>query len=198
MVQYDNLKFESEAVKVRSNAAKPSSRMLGAINILESERLMKKFPWEAFAVRGSQLENGTRPDDATDVLFDSSHGVALRPVDPGRRLRQPKIHFGRIGAANILLKDRSLRDLLRKEHSIVAIEMEGSGIADAAWNAGQQYIVIRGICDYCDNEKNDDWQGYAAVTAAAYARAVISIVNPGSYQIGEIRGHDARFGEAIR
>jgi nucleoside phosphorylase len=31
-------------------------------------------------------------------------------------------------------------------------------------------LVIRGISDYCDSYKNDQWHGYAAATAAAYAR----------------------------
>jgi nucleoside phosphorylase len=51
--------------------------------------------------------------------------------------------------------------------------MEGSGIEDGTWNAGQHYILIRGISDYCDGSKNDMWQGYAAVVAASYARALI-------------------------
>ena len=51
--------------------------------------------------------------------------------------------------------------------------MEGSGTADAAWSARRDYLVIRGICDYCDTHKNDDWQRYAALVAAAYARALI-------------------------
>ena len=66
----------------------------------------------------------------------------------------------------------------------MAVEMEGSGIADAAWVAGQHYLVIRGICDYCDDKKNDAWQGYAAVAAAAYARVVISRVSLASYANG--------------
>jgi hypothetical protein len=31
-------------------------------------------------------------------------------------------------------------------------------------------VVIRGICDYSDTHKNDILQGYAAATAAAYAK----------------------------
>ena len=31
-------------------------------------------------------------------------------------------------------------------------------------------IVIRGISDYCDSHKNNQWHGYAAAVAAAYAR----------------------------
>jgi hypothetical protein len=54
-----------------------------------------------------------------------------------------------------------------------AIEMEGSGVADASWEAGCPYLIIRGICDYCDQNKNDEWQNYAAVVAAAYTRTLL-------------------------
>jgi len=35
-----------------------------------------------------------------------------------------------------------------------------------------------GICDYSDSHKNKDWQGYAAVTAAAYAKDLLKHVAP--------------------
>ncbi|KAL3292546.1 pfs domain-containing protein [Colletotrichum asianum] len=38
--------------------------------------------------------------------------------------------------------------------------------------------MIRGICDYSDSHKNNQWQGYAAMAAAAYAKALLSIVLP--------------------
>jgi nucleoside phosphorylase len=31
-------------------------------------------------------------------------------------------------------------------------------------------LVIRGIRDYSDTHKNKEWQGYAAMAAAAYAK----------------------------
>jgi nucleoside phosphorylase len=34
--------------------------------------------------------------------------------------------------------------------------------------------VIRGISDFADSAKNDDWQPYAAITAAAYAKEVLT------------------------
>ncbi|KAL2782390.1 hypothetical protein BJX66DRAFT_345886 [Aspergillus keveii] len=37
---------------------------------------------------------------------------------------------------------------------------------------------IRGVCDYGDERKNKDWQPYAAVMAAAYAKAVLSEIPP--------------------
>jgi hypothetical protein len=51
--------------------------------------------------------------------------------------------------------------------------MEGSGIADATWEYDRGYLVIRGICDYCDGNKGDLWQNYAALVAAAFTRALL-------------------------
>ena len=36
------------------------------------------------------------------------------------------------------------------------------------------YLVIRGIYDYSDTYKNKEWQGYAAMTAAAYTKVSLS------------------------
>ena len=37
-------------------------------------------------------------------------------------------------------------------------------------------IVIRGVCDYADSHKNKKWQPYAASTAAAYAKELLSTI----------------------
>ncbi|TLD09057.1 uncharacterized protein PgNI_07825 [Pyricularia grisea] len=37
-------------------------------------------------------------------------------------------------------------------------------------------VVVRDICDYADSHKNDRWQRYAFVTAAAYAKELLSYV----------------------
>lgn len=34
-------------------------------------------------------------------------------------------------------------------------------------------LVIRGISDYADSHKNDSWQDYAALAAAAFARCLL-------------------------
>jgi hypothetical protein len=39
-------------------------------------------------------------------------------------------------------------------------------------------LVIRGICDYADSHKNKTWQPYAAGTAAAYAKELLSVIPP--------------------
>ena len=191
VVQYDNLKVGIDKIKLRDHSSKPSARMIGVMKHLETERLMGKYPWEEFIKLGTSLEEATRPPDETDKLYrwEGNDPIPIQhPEDPMRRVGQPKVHYGRIGASNVLLKDPHLRDQLRKNCNVLAIEMEGSGIADATWTAGQQYLVVRGICDYCDPKKNDLWQGYAAVTAAAYARALIVNVSIASYANGNKGG----------
>jgi nucleoside phosphorylase len=46
-------------------------------------------------------------------------------------------------------------------------------------------MVIRGICDYSDSHKNKDWQGYAALTAAAYAKDLLKEIQPNRVETEE-------------
>ena len=71
------------------------------------------------------------------------------------------------------------RDGLREQFGVKAVEMEGSGVQDATWTFGVGYLVVRGVCDYCDASKNDLWQPYAAVAAAGYVRALLESI-PGT------------------
>jgi nucleoside phosphorylase len=63
------------------------------------------------------------------------------------------------------------RDRLRKELGVICFEMEAAGLMD-----NFPCLVIRGICDYADSHKNKRWQPYAAATAAAYAKELLSII----------------------
>jgi hypothetical protein len=49
--------------------------------------------------------------------------------------------------------------------------MEAAGLMD-------QFLclVIRGVCDYADSHKNKQWQGYAALTASAYAKELLGVI----------------------
>lgn len=80
----------------------------------------------------------------------------------------PAIHYGLIASANQLMKDASLRDKLAEENGVLCFEMEAAGLMNHF-----PCLVIRGICDYSDTHKNDEWQGYAAMVAAAYAKDVL-------------------------
>ncbi|KAH0558822.1 hypothetical protein GP486_004538 [Trichoglossum hirsutum] len=83
----------------------------------------------------------------------------------------PRIHCGTIGSGNEVVKDGVIRDKLRTDLGILCVEMEAAGLMDDF-----PCLVIRGICDYADSHKNKRWQPYAAATAAAYARELLSVV----------------------
>jgi nucleoside phosphorylase len=85
----------------------------------------------------------------------------------------PKLHCGIIASGNALIKNAAERDRLRNEFGAKCVEMEAAGLMDEF-----PCIVIRGICDYADSHKNDVWQKYAAVTAAAFAKELLSVVSP--------------------
>ena len=85
----------------------------------------------------------------------------------------PAIHYGLIASGNSLMKDAKIRDRLAKEKNILCFEMEAAGIMNRF-----PCMVIRGICDYSDSRKNKDWQGYAALTAAAYAKDLLKEILP--------------------
>ncbi|KAL7962042.1 nucleoside phosphorylase domain-containing protein [Trichoderma compactum] len=85
----------------------------------------------------------------------------------------PAIHYGLIASANQLMKDASIRDNLSAEKDVLCFEMEAAGLVNHF-----PCLVIRGICDYSDSHKNKEWQGYAAMTAAAYAKDLIRQLHP--------------------
>ncbi|KAL4921410.1 hypothetical protein BDW62DRAFT_174633 [Aspergillus aurantiobrunneus] len=87
---------------------------------------------------------------------------------PSRNHETPVVHYGLIGSADKLVRDSSLRDKLGERLGVYCLEMEAAGVMDSL-----PALVIRGICDYSDSHKNDEWQGYASAMAAAYAKELL-------------------------
>jgi hypothetical protein len=54
---------------------------------------------------------------------------------------------------------------------ILCFEMEAAGLMD-----NFPCLVIRGISDYADSYKRDEWQRYAAAVAAAYAKELLQTI----------------------
>lgn len=175
VIQYDFVKRESDGTKHRHRPAAPGAQLLEAVSRIRAAEAEGEWPWMNQLERGSRLPNSSRPDEATDVLsgLNTPPVPLTHPADPQRRAGQPRAFYGPIASSNTLLKDAQERDRLRDEFGIRAVEMEGSGIADATWDRSAGYLVIRGICDYCDAAKNDTWQEYAALVAAAYMRGLL-------------------------
>ncbi|KAF3923189.1 hypothetical protein ABW20_dc0109543 [Dactylellina cionopaga] len=96
-----------------------------------------------------------------------------------RKPREMKIHYGLIASGNQVIKDTTFRDELDKDlgGSVLCIENEAAGLMNTF-----PCLVVRGICDYADSHKNEDWQEHAAAVAAAFAKDLIGYVQPGDVE----------------
>ncbi|GKT41642.1 uncharacterized protein ColSpa_01823 [Colletotrichum spaethianum] len=72
-----------------------------------------------------------------------------------------------------VMKDAEMRDKLSRERGVLCFEMEAAGLMNHF-----PCLVVRGICDYSDSHKNKQWQGFAAMTAAAYAKDLLRQILP--------------------
>lgn len=159
-----------------------------------------------FAIKPRLRKKYKRPEKCNDRLYKSN---ITHPIDEGavcsvscggdqsnlivRPERtdeddDPMIHYGMIASANQLMKDATIRDKLTAEHNILCFEMEAAGLMNHF-----PCLIIRGICDYSDSHKNKDWQGYAAMAAAAYVKDLLRRIAPSRIE-AEKRITDIVFG----
>jgi nucleoside phosphorylase len=173
VIEYDYVKETRDGRKIRSYPQRPSATLLHVANDLATRDLMGERPWvpiisAAIVKLGDKF---ARPAPSTDVLYEN--GAVVSHPNDDREAGFPRVHGGAIGTADTLLKNDVARDELRDQFSVRAVEMEASGLQNAAWSFGKDVFVVRGICDYCDEHKNDEWQNYAAIVAASYTRALV-------------------------
>ena len=197
VLQYDFGKtIQGQAFQATGFLDQPPTVLRAAVNGLEAQ----------YESEGNQLDGTVhkilekkprlqrkyqRPDQASDRLYRS------QVVHPGdyestctlscgegpsclvlRSLRtedddNPAIHYGLIASANQLMKDALLRNKLAAQKDVLCFEMEAAGLMNHF-----PCLVIRGICDYADSHKNETWQKYAAMVAAAYAKDLLYRIAP--------------------
>ncbi|KAL7909373.1 hypothetical protein GGI35DRAFT_469357 [Trichoderma velutinum] len=115
------------------------------------------------------------PGQDRDVLYQVNESEIESPVVRERRpdSKRIRVWYGPIGSGDKLMKNAQKRNELRDKYNIIGLEMEAAGTMDQI-----PVGVIRGVCDYGDEHKNDEWQPYAAAMAAAYARVVLAEIRP--------------------
>ncbi|TFA98435.1 hypothetical protein CCMA1212_009811 [Trichoderma ghanense] len=96
------------------------------------------------------------------------NGLVLRP--PRTSGRAVNVFYGTVASANSLMKGATERDFYARDRKTKALcfEMEAAGLMNDF-----PCMVIRGISNYSDSHKNDEWRCYAAATAAAYAKELL-------------------------
>ncbi|KAF3926958.1 hypothetical protein ABW20_dc0107938 [Dactylellina cionopaga] len=190
VLQYDFGKtVAGGGIKRTSSLNKPPLMLLNAVANLQAEhelegsrvpdilleRLTKYSKMRAeYSYQGTSNDNLYKAD--YEHKDDSSNCESI--CDPAKLIirnargtTNPSIHYGIIASGNRVIKDGVTRDRLGEETGVVCFEMEAAGLMD-----NFPCLVIRGICDYADSHKNNRWQRYAAATAAAYTKELLSII----------------------
>jgi nucleoside phosphorylase len=163
---------------------RPSRILLSTVSNLRAIHLLHAQRMEEYIdTMTSRHPDFSRPGVESDVLYTTSYehpeeAVSCAQCDPtqcvsrvSRPSTHPVVHYGLIASGNQVMRHGATRDDLRKQHDILCFEMEAAGLMREFPS-----LVIRGICDYADSHKNKTWQHYAAVTAAAYAKELLTIV----------------------
>ncbi|KAI5459592.1 hypothetical protein BGZ63DRAFT_360315 [Mariannaea sp. PMI_226] len=127
-------------------------------------RLVPKYTW-----------SDSRKDPwAADSMVEQVGSIPTG--DEGHRKEGDiRVHYGLIASGNQVIKEAKFRDKLNRRYggNVLCVEMEAAGLMN-----NFPCIVIRGICDYADSQKNKDWQEYAAALAATFAKELLQYVQP--------------------
>lgn len=187
-IQYDRGKAEADRFVRTGALAPPPAVLLQAAQALGVQRARSGVdPLFENIQRIDTTQRGLRrfrfPGIEKDHLFPAEY----KHVRPGATCEEGKcdlakrksrledgsedmdewitVHRGTIASGELVIKDGVKRDKLGNEHGILCFDMEAAGVL-----SDFPCLVVRGISDYCDSHKNDQWHGFAAAAAAAYAR----------------------------
>ena len=189
VIQYDFGKTVQAGKFNRTGSLnKPPEVLLNAVANLEAKHMMENHDAEKILsemtrkyprMKGRFTYPGIQYDSLYEAEYDHPEGyTTCSQCDAGKLVnRKPRspgdlvIHYGLIASGNQVIRHGATRDQLRKELDILCFEREAAGLMDSF-----PCLAIRGICNYADSHNNKRWQQYAAATAAAYARELLSVI----------------------
>jgi nucleoside phosphorylase len=199
VVQYDSGKATPSGFERTGSLNAPPQILLSAVAKVQANQLRNRSKVSTYLQRFSHLPDFQREAAGSDILFqggyDHKGGQTCDECSiDGHERRRPRnsstviVHYGTIASGNQVVKNAAERDRVSAElGGVLCFEMEAAGLMNSF-----PCLVVRGICDYADSHKTKTWQPYAAATAAAYAKEVLSIITPA--EVARTRTAD----EAIR
>ncbi|KAJ3454409.1 hypothetical protein MRS44_018303 [Fusarium solani] len=154
------------ASMMEANYQLGQTRVMDRLSAFDGRDIFQ-FPGPEHDIFFNATYNHTGGSDCSNCRRDQG-----RIRDPTRR--GVSLFFGTIASGNECIKDGMTRD--NYSHTlggVLCFEMEAAGLMN-----NFPCLVIRGICDYADSHKNKVWQPYAAATAAACAKDLLSLIPP--------------------
>jgi nucleoside phosphorylase len=184
VVQYDIGKATQSGFERTGSLNSPPHVLLSAVAKVRATELRGRSQLSTHVFKLERIPKFQRAKAGPDVLFEAAYNhnggqtCERCSVDRHvvRQLRESEeevvVHYGTIASGNQVMRSAAERDKVSAElGGVLCFEMEAAGLMNSF-----PCLVIRGICDYADSHKNKRWQPYAAATAAAYAKEVLSIM----------------------
>jgi nucleoside phosphorylase len=184
VVQYDVGKTTPSGFERTGSLNSPPQVLLSAVAKVRANELRRRSQLSTHVSKLERIAKFQRVKAGPDVLFEAAYdhvgGHTCDQCSVDRlEVRQPReneeevaVYYGTIASGNQVMRSAAERDRLSAElGGVLCFEMEAAGLMNSF-----PCLVIRGICDYADSHKNKRWQPYAAATAAAYAKEVLSII----------------------
>ena len=186
VVQYDIGKTTPSGFERTGALNAPPQLLLAAVARVRANELRGRSKLGEHIAKLESIGKFSRSKAGPDVLFEATYNhvagqTCSRCSGNRQQVRESRdsedevaTHYGTIASGNQVIKDAAVRDKLSAElGGVLCFEMEAAGLMNSF-----QCLVVRGICDYADSHKNKRWQPYAAGTAAAYAKEVLSAIPP--------------------
>lgn len=158
----------------------PSSQLVSITRQLIGGAIVGESPWQGVLAERFREPVWARPTGHSDVRSgeEEDSGTTSHPQPESKRSSEvPRLVAGLIASGNLVVKDLIKRDELARLGA-VAVEMESAGVAATAWLSEREHFAVRGIVDYSDGTKNNDWHLYGSAAAAAVFRVILDRKSP--------------------
>jgi nucleoside phosphorylase len=119
--------------------------------------------------------------------------IRKRRPQPGR----PECFIGPVATGDKVVAIKEVIELLRSDWpKLIGTEMEAGGAASATFQSARQpgFLMIRGVSDLADENKDDTWRRYACHAAAAFA---ITLLQNGPVPFNKQKAKKSRHEEHV-
>jgi nucleoside phosphorylase len=183
VIQYDFGKATPSGFCQTGYLNSPPPMLLSAVAKMQANHFRQESKFSEHVSKLRRLPKFTRNIAGPDILFEPTYNHVGGPTCQScssdkeinrhpRENEEPVVHYGTISSGNQVMRDGITRDRVSAEFGgVLCFEMEAAGLMNSF-----PCLVIRGICDYADSHKNKRWQAYAAGTAAACVKEVLSFI----------------------
>jgi nucleoside phosphorylase len=186
VVQYDVGKTTPSGFERTGSLNSPPHVLLSAVAKVRANELRGRSKLFEHVSKLERIARFQRIKAGPDVLFEAAYDHSVGQTcdrcsvdrQEARQTRESEeevvVHYGTIASGNQVMRSAAERDKVSAElGGVLCFEMEAAGLMNSF-----PCLVVRGICDYADSHKNKRWQPYAAATAAACAKEVLSVIPP--------------------